>query len=200
MVYQYKAKSMIKTPAQVAGEMCEQLARSGGLTPKRLVDANRAEDAPLHNEFEWNDSVAAEAYRENQAAHIIRCLVIKTEETEEAPIRAFVKVIEGKRDYTPIQVAIKSPSMMEVLEQSARKDMEAFVNKYRSIKTLAAVIDSMNEALRLNMQEVKEIGEDDTYGTRTRTGFADQSPEGLRAGTQSGFSGYSHRAPSFSSR
>lgn len=195
MVYQYKAKSMIKAPAQVAGEMCEQLAQNGGLTPKRLVDANRAEDAPLHDEFEWDDSVAAEAYREGQAAHIIRCLVVKTEEIEEAPVRAFVKVTEEKRDYTPIQVVIKSPSMMEVLLQNARKDMEAFVNKYSNIQALGTVIDSMNAALQLNIQEVvKENGETDAHSGRTRTGHADQSPEGLRTGTQSRLSSYSHRA------
>ena len=74
MVYEFKPCSYIKASAQVAGEMCEQLSKTGGLTPKRLVDANRAEDAPLHGEFEWNDTVAAEAYREGQAAHINLCL------------------------------------------------------------------------------------------------------------------------------
>lgn len=148
MVYEYKAKSMIKAPAQVAGEMCELLSKTGGLTPKRLVDANRSPDAPLHEEFEWDDVVAAEAYRENQAAYIIRHLVVKTEEQPEAPVRAFVRVVKESRNYTPVQVVMKNPSMMEVLLENAKKEMEAFVNKYQKIEELQDVIKAMNSAIR----------------------------------------------------
>ncbi len=147
MVYEFKPCSYIKASAQVAGEMCEQLAKTGGLTPKRLVDANRAEDAPLHGEFEWNDTVAAEAYREGQAAHIIRCIVIKTEEAPKVPVRAFVRVTEPSGDYTPIQVAMKNDDMMERLMSSARKEMECFVQKYGDLEELSSVIESMNNVL-----------------------------------------------------
>jgi len=147
MVYQYKPRSMIKAPAQVAGEMCERLSQTGGLTPKRLVDANRDVNAPLHNEFEWNDEIAAEAYRESQAAHIIRCIVIKPEVNEETPMRAFVRVTEATSDYTPMKVVMSSEQMMESLLVSARKEMETFVKKYTGVQELNRVIESMNEAL-----------------------------------------------------
>ena len=42
--------------AQVAGEVCERLEARGRLTPSDLVDESRAEDAPLHGMFTWDDS------------------------------------------------------------------------------------------------------------------------------------------------
>lgn len=147
MVYEYKSNSRISVPAQVAGEVCESLAKSGGLTPKRLLDASRAEDAPLHGEFEWDNDVAAEAYRESQAAHIIRCIVVKPDERMMEPIRAFVRVTEASGDYTPMCVVMESKSMMNTLMDNARKEMEAFVRKYGGLGELSKVIDSMNEAL-----------------------------------------------------
>lgn len=149
MVYRFKNGSMIKASAQVAGEMCDRLSKEeGGLTPKRLLDANRDENAPLHNEFEWNDLIAAEAYRENQAAHIIRCLVIEPEQNlEEKPSRAFVRVTEEKHSYTPLRVVMEHPDMMKILMENAKRDMQYFIDKYQALGELEKVINSMNEVL-----------------------------------------------------
>ena len=89
MIYQWKSASRIKTNAQTAGEICENLERTVGLTAKNLLEVSRPEDAPLHNEFEWNDSVAAEKYRENQARYIIRMLCVAPEKEDKPPVRAF---------------------------------------------------------------------------------------------------------------
>lgn len=147
MVYTFKSGSRIKASAQVAGEMCEVLSRTGQLTPKRLLDANRDENAPLHNEFEWDDTVAAEAYRERQAAHIIRCIVVKTDERPESATRAFVRVTESTGEYTPMRIVMGNPDLMENLMKEARRDMEAFVRKYRELNDLNNVIESMNSIL-----------------------------------------------------
>ena len=63
-MYEFKKGSRINVDANIAGAMCEQLENSIGLTPKNLLDANRDEKAPLHNCFEWDDTEAAERYRE----------------------------------------------------------------------------------------------------------------------------------------
>lgn len=77
MVYEWKDLASvrnIKADAQVAGEVCEELEREGRLTPENLVEVSKDENAPLHNEFEWNDATAAKKYRRSQAQFIIKCL------------------------------------------------------------------------------------------------------------------------------
>lgn len=149
MVFNYKPGTRYKCPAQIAGELCQQLEQSGGLTPKRLLDASRDEDTPLHNDFEWDDSVAAEHYREEQAAQIIRCIIVKPESANKPPVRAFFNVVgeADSRDYRSVDVIIKTPSLREQLLNSAKKDMESFKAKYRMLKELTGVILAIDAAL-----------------------------------------------------
>lgn len=160
MVYEYKVKGLMKASAQVAGEMCEALEQSAmGLSPRTLLDANREASAPLHDEFEWNDSEAAERFRLNQAATIIRNIVIVRTEQSGTPtpsVRAFVNVRdEAQRSYVGIARAMSDEAMKESLMKSAIRDMDAFKNKYHELQELSSVINAMNPYLtsvtRLNL-------------------------------------------------
>ena len=137
MVYKWKEKAMISANAQVAGEMCERLDAVGNLTARGLLDANRPEDAPLHNEFEWNDGVAAEKYREQQARHIIGSLVICPEKSE--PIRAFFKIESAGNRYTPVTTIMESADSSNHLKEIAISELKAIERKYRSIEALEKV-------------------------------------------------------------
>lgn len=45
---------------------------NGQLTPDLVVKAAKPANAPLHNRFEWNDTIAGHKYRLRQAADLIR--------------------------------------------------------------------------------------------------------------------------------
>lgn len=142
MVYQWKIP-IAPVSAQTAGEEFERLyEKNGRLAPEDVVDESRPESAPLHECFEWNDEVAAEKYRVVQAGNIIRAIV-KVEPAPEAPaqtVRAFVHV---RQDYHPISVVVKNPDMSEELLANARREMVAFIAKYKSLKKLFPIIDAM---------------------------------------------------------
>jgi hypothetical protein len=149
MVYQWKSNSRIKVNADVAGQMCEQIEKEKGLTAQTLLDANRAEGTPLHNEFEWNDSIAAEEYRLQQARHIINCLCIKTESKKEQPVRAFFKISDAE-SYENINVIVSSEDKYGRLLDTAMKELIAFETKYSSLTELSPVfkaIDNIKEAI-----------------------------------------------------
>ena len=140
MTYQWKIPTA-PVDAQVAGEELERLYQQNGkLAPKDIVDANREENAPLHKCFEWNDSIAAEKYRECQAGDIIRCLVTVVENEKSEPTRAFVHV---QQNYHPIGVVVKCVDMYAELIESAEREMNAFVQKYNSLTQLNSVITAM---------------------------------------------------------
>lgn len=146
MTYQWKEASCIKADAQAAGEVCEALEASGGLTPQRLVDASRPKDAPLHDEFEWNDRKAAEKYREHQAGHIIRCLVIAPEEPKETPIRAYFPVTERKQ-YTHIMKITSNEDMQLAMLERALRELTAYQAKYATLKELKPVFCAASQVL-----------------------------------------------------
>lgn len=147
--YGYRVRGLNKAPAQVAGEMMEQLEQSEkGLSPETLLDANRDENAPLHGEFEWRDDVAAEQYRLNQAGGIIRNIVRITVETQEqVPVRAFVPTGERKQAYVSIATALTNEQWRKNLLEQAKRDMQAFSSKYRNITELSDVLTAMQKAM-----------------------------------------------------
>ena len=143
MVYKFKSGSHIKADPQLAGAMLERLEAENNLTAKALVDANRAEDAPLHNEFEWNDSIAAEAYRETQARHIINCIEIVREEKE--PVRAFFSISRAEPEYRHIDAIMKEEDKRQALLKLALSELLAFKKKYAQLEELAAVFAAIDE-------------------------------------------------------
>ena len=138
MTYQWKSTSRIKTNAQTAGEVCEALEKTVGLTAKTLLDASRPEDAPLHNEFEWNDSVAAEKYREDQARYIIRMLCIESEQKDTPPVRAFF-TISPESPYENIQRIVSNPEKRTSLLEMAFAEFKAFEAKYKAVSEFTPV-------------------------------------------------------------
>lgn len=152
MVYQWKSASHIKANANEAGAMCERLERTVGLTPANLLDANRANDAPLHNEFEWDDAIAAEEYRLQQARHIISCLCVKSEEdkTHNEPIRAFFKIEPACSEYESLQVILSTEDKYKSMLKTAAAELKAFQKKYQALKELKPLFDVISEMGDIN--------------------------------------------------
>lgn len=156
MIYKIKHGSHLRTNAQVVGEVCEKLSERGELTPQALVDVSRPEDAPLHNEFEWDDAVAAEAYRCDQARYIIRSIEVVPESTER-PVRAFVSlptVIDGDADegeprqnYQHVNVAMRDADSREAILAQAYKELASFRRKYVGLMELADVFAAIEKVL-----------------------------------------------------
>ena len=147
MIYKWKSGARAPVPAQVAGEVCEQMSANGELTPRALVDASRPEDAPLHAAFEWDDEKAAEAYREGQAAYIIRSIEGEHEGMEE-PVRAFftVPTMGGEAyQYHSVEAVLKDANSREALLARAKRELEAFVRKYGQLEELAEIIASVEK-------------------------------------------------------
>ena len=143
MNYQWKKASYIKVDANVAGQVCEELTNTVGLTAETLLEASRDEGAPLHKEFEWDDSLAAEQYRMQQARHIINCLCIKVEDKTEEPVRAFFTIVES--EYEPINVIMSVEDKRQALLNSALRELEAFERKYQTLTELAEVFKAIKK-------------------------------------------------------
>lgn len=153
--YKWAAGSVHKVKAETAGAVCQKLAKEGKLNAKELVEVSRPKDAPLHKEFEWNNKVAAEKYRETQAAAIIRHLVVEVDEVEQ-PVRVFypVEKEKGGANYENIEVICKSRDSLEILLEHARAEMNAFIAKYN---TLEAYIGTVLDAMRDSVEETGEL-------------------------------------------
>ena len=152
MVYQFKTGFRANVSAEDAGQVCEMLAKQHRLTGRDLVEESRPEDAPLHRYFEWDDTKAAELYRERQGRDLIAHIVILPEEKSEKPVkevqfvRAFYNV-DSTPEYHPIQRILTTEDLHQKLLETARRDMIIFKEKYKTLVEIQSVISAIDESL-----------------------------------------------------
>ena len=150
MVYKWKAGAHVKIDAQKAGEELERIRtyNNGRLTANDVVEASRPEHAPLHKAFEWDDAVAAEAYRLEQAKYVIRSVDVVVEQaTGNAPVRAFVSVRRDEdRSYTSVQHALSDSDLRTQVLRAAWAELEAWRNRHAELIELAKVFAIIDQA------------------------------------------------------
>ena len=147
MVYEWKITGVCKVDANIAGAVCEELKNTVGLTKENLVNASRPENAPLHDEFEWDDEIAAEEYRKEQAGRILRLLVVKDESLNNQPVRAYfpVNITEGKaKGYDDIRTIMLEKEKRSTLLDTALKELSYFKLKYSMLQELSEVFEAID--------------------------------------------------------
>ena len=151
-VYGYRVPGLFKTDINIVNKIFNELEEKGELTPEKLVDISRPVNAPLHDEFEWDNTVAAEKWRCEQARQLIKGVVIVHRQTidearKDIVERAYVASGERIHRYVTLEHALTNEQWRNQLLNDAKKDMEAFIAKYRRLTELAKVIADMKEIL-----------------------------------------------------
>ena len=146
MVYQFKTGAMYKVEAKVAAEVMNELEAEGKLSAKELVNVSRPDDAPLHDEFEWDDEIAGEKWREQQARVMIASVTIIHEDLpQKEPIRAYFHIEQNQPNYERIETIIKQEDRTEMLIKMAKKELAAFKAKYSGIQAFQKVFNAIDE-------------------------------------------------------
>lgn len=109
--------------------------RHSRLTPDLVLDEARDPAHPLHNRFEWDDSVAGEKYRRTQARELIRTARITYKDGDEfsaaTSVRAYHSVPDGDGfAYRPAEEIAENPMMRELLLRSMERDWKALRRRY----------------------------------------------------------------------
>ena len=145
--YKWKVNGICKADADEVGKLCEGLNKGVGLTAKNLVDASREEGSLLHDEFEWNDAVAGEKYREEQARKIIINLAVTVEDKEGGVERAYVSIDRGSKSYESITTVLADTEKTTALLDLALRDLQAFKQKYARLKELTGVFREIDKLI-----------------------------------------------------
>jgi hypothetical protein len=114
----------------------------GKFTPMEVLEKAKDETTELHKCFEWNDSIAAEKYRLEQAKNIIRMLVYEKETKEQAVVRYYAKT-ETMHVYQPTKQFLVQEDEYQGLLRRALAELEAFKNKYHTLTELEGIFDAM---------------------------------------------------------
>lgn len=150
VIYGWRSGSRIGLDAQKAGKELERIKRTqnGLLEPENIVDAARDANNVLHPHFEWDDSVAAEAFRADQARDLVRSLTVDISRSnlEEKHVRAFVNVVTGdQQGYVSTFTALSSEDLRKQVLQRAFAELEAWRARHAELSELARIFAAMDE-------------------------------------------------------
>lgn len=150
-------KSSDKADPQKIGEALETIAAKAGgkLTPPAIVDAARNRQHVLHKHFEWDDAVAAQSFRLDQARSIVSAIHIISDETESGYTRGFLSIHE--RDGTAYRThaeVISSADLQSKVLAMAERDLLAFEARYRSLTDICNLIRKAREQVQARRSKV----------------------------------------------
>lgn len=150
MMYKWNAGApAYKVPPDIVGNAIEGIQNEyGEVTKERVLEAARPEDSPMHDLFEWNDSVAAEKFRLRQAGQILRCLIVVNDEKPDQKCRAFVRISNYNESgrFIDVNSAMQAESTRQVILRNALHELELFQQKYSIYSEFAKIFEDIEEA------------------------------------------------------
>ncbi len=116
------------------------------ITPEEVLRRAKDPNTELHKCFEWDDSIAAEKYRIEQARMVLRQIVYVEVKKDAAPVRVF-QISREQRVYTPTKLIVKQPDEYQALLKRALMELEAFKRKYKTLGELEEIFGDIDELL-----------------------------------------------------
>tara|TARA_R110000744_G_scaffold43071_1_gene96889 strand:+ start:978 stop:1478 length:501 start_codon:yes stop_codon:yes gene_type:complete len=132
-----------------------QIRCNGMLTPDEVVHSAKHASHPLHNHFQWDDSIAAHNFRKTQARRLMRIIVVRSEGSEgvvDMPAFTSVKMstqqdgeVKTIRVYMP-EASIRSDADLHMQTvQDALKRIEFWKERYGHLVELQPIFDAIGE-------------------------------------------------------
>jgi len=117
----------------------------GRLTPAAVVDTARPEDHPLHARFEWDNAVAGEAYRLEQARRLIRSVRVIYREADEKEAARTVRAYHSVRDeqgtaYKPTDEIVESEFLTKIILQDMQREWLQLQRRYGHFAEFIAMV------------------------------------------------------------
>lgn len=172
--YQWRPGARIEKDldAEVIGAEIERLEdKNGVVEPAAVVEAARSRRSPLHAAFEWDDTVAAEEHRKQQARQLVAALVIvqvRTEGGRSESTRGFQIARpdpDGPRGYVRLDRIVGSEDMTKQLIGSASRELQSAVRRFSSIAALGKYVPALEELIKGMREDIDAI---ETAATRRR--------------------------------
>lgn len=147
--YEWKLKSLAKgiDPDLAVQELERIESIYGVLSAEHLLNESRNPGSILHPLFEWQEDVAAEKYRLQQARFIINNVqvkIIKEGNVSSIPVYEIVTV-NGDRGYKNIQVMTEGD--VQQVRKSALRDLASIKAKLQAYESLEQTRTHIQDAM-----------------------------------------------------
>lgn len=134
--------------AEVVGRFLEKKFPSGFVSSKEFLEMARPKNSPVHDYFEWDDSIAGERFREHQAGRILSAIITIEEgvETREYVTPMVIESDENKDGhYIRLDIARDSEEIWEMVLERALQEAEQWAQRYQHLKELGPITKAIRK-------------------------------------------------------
>lgn len=146
-----------RLPASVVAKVMSTIQKEQGtISAPALVEAARPKSSPLHRAFDWDDRLAAERWRLQQAQQMIYSVrIISTPGGPMEPM--FLNVGFGKGAMSTDEIRLRPEIAASVLEQ-AKRDLISWKNKYETVRdALSRVFEAVESIEKASSKRRKRV-------------------------------------------
>ncbi len=121
----------------------------GSLTPQNILDASRPQNALFHTLFQWDDTLAAEHYRLQQARTILNNIEVSVISDGQAKQISVYEVIK-QPSTTPVYKSINSMTIDDIdfIKMRTLKELNILKDKLSVYKEFSKVTSTLNQAIQ----------------------------------------------------
>lgn len=117
----------------------------GELTPRLVVEVAKDESHPLHSRFEWDDAIAGEAWRQEQAHRLIqkvKCVYREATDTEPERLGRKYLPVHTERGYVyePVEKVAADPLLAQMQLRDMERDWRELRRRYEHFSEFWAMV------------------------------------------------------------
>lgn len=118
--------------------------RRGQLDPDIVLEEARPVSSPIHDRFEWDDSVAAEAWRKEQAHELIRSVKVvyaKPDTDQRIEIRQWHAVSSPTgHTYEPLEKVSTDPLLRQLVLRDMEREWRQLKGRYETFSEFTTMV------------------------------------------------------------
>jgi hypothetical protein len=122
------------------------------LMPAEVVHFARDEQTSLHSQFEWDDSLAADRWRVEQARGVIRVAITIIGKGENQVSVPLYISLSSDRDagggYRAMHEILDDETLQQQMLADALRELQTFQQKYQRLQTLNPIWTAMEEVIK----------------------------------------------------
>lgn len=135
----WRVDGLFKADAQ----KCYEEMGDYNISPEEVLEKAKDENSELHKCFEWDDTVAANKYRLQQARQIIQFIVKVPQKENEQPTRVF-QISSKKNIYQPTVFFQRNNDEYQILLERAKAELTKFKKRYQMLSELEQVMEAID--------------------------------------------------------
>lgn len=142
---------------EVFNELADR-TEDGCVTPEMLVNASKPADAPLHDNFEWDNEKAGHSFRVWQARQMLSTMTL---EVDGRQVREFenlvVRVDDTKtQGYYHIDKILENKNLKEAVVEQVQRELRAMLDKYERYEKIYTALKTAKRKIEAASQYITE--------------------------------------------